>query len=219
MESSRAAELLAPFLTALSGPATRLSDTQLSSITAYLDLLMRWNARMNLTSIRNPEEIITRHFGESLFAARHIFPGGGAVSDTLIDVGSGAGFPGIPIKLWASEIRLILIESSHKKATFLGEVIRTLNLLNVEVFAGRAETFPRTGSVVTMRAVENFEYAVSKATNLVCPAGKVALLIGEAQTSLLPKEISWEEPIPIPQSTSTILFIGIKHGTGTKIIN
>src|SRR5947209_1896170 len=111
MEKARVAELLRPFLT------SDLSDRQLGSISMYIDILVRWNQRMNLTAVRQPEEMVTRHFGESLFGAQHLFPPGVGAS-IVLDVGSGAGFPGLPIKIWAPTIRLTLIESNHKKATF-----------------------------------------------------------------------------------------------------
>ncbi|MGB9145730.1 MAG: 16S rRNA (guanine(527)-N(7))-methyltransferase RsmG, partial [Acidobacteriaceae bacterium] len=82
---------------------------------AYLALLLRWNARMNLTAVRDPESILRRHFAESLFAAEHIPPG----VATLLDFGSGAGFPGIPIAIARPEIAVTLAESQNKKAAFL----------------------------------------------------------------------------------------------------
>src|SRR5271170_6559405 len=140
MDAARIAALLEPFV------ETALADSQLEQISTYIDLLIRWNTRINLTAIRNQEEILTRHFGESLFTARHLFPARttwgqppepalseveGAVpaepsSTRLIEVGSGAGFPGLPIKIWAPEINLTLIEANQKKATFLREVARVL---------------------------------------------------------------------------------------------
>ena len=147
MEPARIAELLQPFLG--SANDQRLTTNDLQNISTYIDLLLRWNARINLTAIRNEEEMVTRHFGESLFAARHLFPPQTAQcrrerprSCTLIDVGSGAGFPGLPIKIWAPHIHLTLIESNQKKATFLREVTRSLTLTNINVFAGRAEAYP-----------------------------------------------------------------------------
>src|SRR6202051_2168238 len=127
-------DLLAPFI----GPVP-LSDSQLDAIQAYLDLLLRWNAKLNLTAIRDPEELVTRHFGESLFAARHLFPVGASLGPE-IDVGSGAGFPGFPLKLWSPSLVLTLIESNQRKATFLREVLRTLKLNSVSVFSDRAES-------------------------------------------------------------------------------
>ena len=161
-----------------------LSLAELQIISTYIDLLLRWNARINLTAIREPEEIVTRHFGESLFAARHLFPARsapgqapepaisevGKSSTSAIDVGSGAGFPGLPIKIWAPQIHLTLIESNQKKATFLREVVRTLTLTNINVFPGRAENYPGPpADVVTLRAVEQFDTALPVATRLVAP--------------------------------------------------
>jgi 16S rRNA (guanine527-N7)-methyltransferase len=227
MESHRIAELLQPFLSA------PLSDHQLQNISTYIDILLRWNARINLTAVREPEEIVTRHFGESLFAAGHLFsqpelydatvdprppkPGaafgqpGATHSTTLVDVGSGAGFPGIPIKIYSPHTHLTLIESNQKKATFLREVSRALTLTDVNVFAGRAEDFSSFGDIVTLRAVERFRDALPIAARLVAPTGRLALLISRRQIDSLPDlapPFRWLEPIPIPLSESRVLLIG-----------
>ncbi len=275
MHSARIAELLRPFLSATqnSCPSEERSDeasavlspTQLQLISTYIDLLLRWNARINLTAIRDPEEIVTRHFGESLFAARHLFPEEarlgfrglgsgqgtalqgrarhteetGALAPEVItaaDLGSGAGFPGIPIKLWAPHLALTLIESNHKKSAFLGEVVRSLTLMNVNMFPGRAEQLlpqhavsdaagnapsGRTGihqqsldragfDLVTLRAVERFASILPVAASLVSPGGRLALLIGTSQLdqaqASLPT-LAWDSPLPIPQSQSRTLLI------------
>src|SRR5438067_6064559 len=113
------ADLLTPYLP--DPPATLLGH-----LSAYLDLLLKWNAKTNLTAIRDPEEIVRRHFGESLFAATKLYPDDGSAEETLIDFGSGAGFPGVPTKIYVPELHVILIESQNKKAMFLREVIRNL---------------------------------------------------------------------------------------------
>src|SRR6476661_5653793 len=136
METARIAELLKPFLQEYDGNREALSQPQLQQLSQYLDLLLRWNAKTNLTSVREPEEIVTRHFGESLFLARHVSR---EQLRTAIDLGSGAGFPGIPLKIYAPHIAVTLIESQNKKATFLNEVIRRLTLMNINVLSGRAE--------------------------------------------------------------------------------
>ena len=254
MDASRISELLQPFLAAQAGVTTTgapshaeslaqhfschserasaregsavLSPTQLQQISTYIDLLLRWNARVNLTAIRDPESIVTRHFGESLFAARHLFPprveadalvrqaeGRGPTRD-LLDLGSGAGFPGLPIKLWAPDVRVTLIESNHKKAAFLREVIRTVTLTDIDVFNRRAEDFPPSSAdTVTLRAVERFASSLPVAANLVRPAGGIALLIGHSQIAsahqVLP-QWSWDSPVPIPLSTNRVLLVGTK---------
>lgn len=142
MDSARIAALLEPFL----GPPNdhRLTTKDHDQISTYIDLLLRWNSRINLTAIRDPETIVTRHFGESFFLARHLFPGRvdqtQACSQLVLDLGSGAGFPGIPVKIWAPQIQLVLVESNHKKAAFLREAARALTLTNVDVMAERAES-------------------------------------------------------------------------------
>ncbi|MGA8272768.1 MAG: 16S rRNA (guanine(527)-N(7))-methyltransferase RsmG, partial [Candidatus Sulfotelmatobacter sp.] len=181
----------------------------------YIDILLRWNARVNLTAIRDPEEIVTRHFGESLFAARHLFPttahvGTAALGcpaeqrSALADLGSGAGFPGIPIKLWAPDIALTLIESNHKKAAFLREIARSLTLTDVDIQNTRAETLPpSTFDVVTLRAVERFADILPVAANLLKPRGRLALLLGSSQQSFARSalaRLAWNDALPIPES-------------------
>lgn len=194
------ASLLAPFLDA------PLSAAQLAQLQAYLDLLLQWNARLNLTAVRDTHNIVSRHFGESLFAARHLLP-----AAHLIDLGSGAGFPAVPIKICDPRLRLTLIEAQNKKATFLRELARTLDLRDVTVFGGRAENFPHTADLVSMRAVEKFESSLPTAARLVAPAGRLALLVGAAQVDparrLLPS-FDWLAPLPLPQSTQRVLLVG-----------
>ena len=202
------------------GSAT-LSLAQLQDISTYIDILLRWNARINLTAVRDPEAIVTRHFGESLFAARRLFPQSSSVPsvssvvrafESLADVGSGAGFPGLPIKLWAQHLSLTLIESNHKKAAFLREVTRALRLTDVNIQNQRAEDL--TGNrfdIVTLRAVERFETALPIAAALVAPAGRLALLIGAPQrgpAQAILSQFLWSEPVPFPSSAARILLTG-----------
>jgi 16S rRNA (guanine527-N7)-methyltransferase len=206
METSRIAELLQPFL-----GQEQLSGAQLTNISMYIDILVRWNARLNLTAVREPEEMVTRHFGESLFAACKLFPRSAApmADSKVVDVGSGAGFPGLPIKTWAPDTRLTLIESNGKKSTFLREVIRSLAVTGADVFSGRAEDFPAaSANVVTLRAVERFERAVPAAARLIAPGGRMALLIGDSQSSAareLAPGLTWQESIRVPMSTTRVL--------------
>lgn len=131
-------------------------------ISNYLDLLLVWNDRMNLTSVRDPREIVERHFGESFFLARHM-----QVSGSLLDLGSGAGFPGVPIQLWHPRLQVTLAESQLKKATFLREVVRSLGL-RTEVWAHRAEGLVggRKFDCVAMRAVDQPRAALTAAFQL-----------------------------------------------------
>jgi 16S rRNA (guanine527-N7)-methyltransferase len=210
LEKSQIAELLAPFI----GSAL-LSDSQLEAIQAYLDLLLRWNAKLNLTAIRNPHEVVTRHLGESLFAAGQLFPTGDS-HETAIDVGSGAGFPGLPLKFRCPSLNLTLIESNHRKATFLREVVRTLNLNSVSVLAERAESVSLNADLVTFRAVERFDRILPIAFSLVRPEGRIAILVGSEQVGLAQSTlttIDWKVPIPIPLSISRTLLVGNRRNS------
>jgi 16S rRNA (guanine527-N7)-methyltransferase len=234
METTRIAELLQPFLAApshseQSEDSAVLSQAQLKHISTYIDLLLRWNARINLTAIRQPEDIVTRHFGESLFAAHNLFPAkttweqppppvqSEQSSDLIrvIDIGSGAGFPGLPIKIWAPQIDLTLIESNHKKATFLREVTRTLTLMNVNIFPGRAQAYSNPpAQVVTLRAVESFEATLPIVASLVAPNGRLALLISQPQLARiqnLTPRFKWHPPLPVPLSSTRVLASGLRE--------
>jgi 16S rRNA (guanine527-N7)-methyltransferase len=111
------------------------NDVQVLQIQQYIKILLAWNEKVNLTAIRHPLEILNRHFCESMYAA-------GAVpveNGRLADVGSGGGFPGLPLKIMRPDLQVFLIESSIKKATFLAEVVRDLGLTEARVLVGRYE--------------------------------------------------------------------------------
>jgi len=175
----------------------------LPELSLYLDLLLKWNARTNLTAIRQPEEIVRRHFGESLFTARHL-----GDPDTLLDLGSGAGFPGLPIALLRPEIHVALAESQSKKATFLREAVRTLGVPNVEVWATRAESLPpdRRFHTVTLRAVDDMAAAIATAAPRVLH--QLVLLTGVPPA--LPADFTSLQPIPIPNTDSTVLVRAVR---------
>ncbi len=192
-------------------PFIHLDEMRLAAISKYIDLLIKWNARINLTAIRAPEEIVQRHFGESLFAASHILAERSV--KTAIDLGSGAGFPGVPFALLAPEVEVTLIESNQKKSTFLKELIYSLGLKNVKVFGGRAESYSQSADLVMLRAVEKFEQVLPLAVTLVSPGGRMALLVGASQIDLaksLVPEVQWQEPVGIPSGHSRVLLVGTK---------
>ena len=201
----RIAELLAPFLA-----GAELAPEPLAQIARYMELLLRWNQRLNLTAVRDQESIVTRHFGESLFAARLLAP---RPDEAVLDFGSGAGFPGLPLAIASPQARVTLLEAQQKKATFLREVVRALALENVVVFARRGEEFTGRAALVTLRAVERFATSLTTAAGLVEPGadGRLALLIGAAQVpeaqALVPA-LKWETPVPVPLSTARVLLVG-----------
>jgi 16S rRNA (guanine527-N7)-methyltransferase len=209
MQTDSIRKLLAPFL-----PERELDDAQLEQLAAFLDLLLRWNQKTNLTSIRTAEEIIKRHFGEGFFMASQVC----AVAEpaTAIDFGSGAGFPGIPLAIYSPKISVTLIESQNKKASFLKEAVRTLQLKNVAIFAGRGETFNGTAELVTFRAVEKFEESSAAAAKLVSANGRFALLITPKQV-IAAKSLpgfNWAEPIKVPESQESVLLVGTRMSFG-----
>jgi 16S rRNA (guanine527-N7)-methyltransferase len=136
-------------------------------------------------------------------------------STTVLDIGSGAGFPAIPLKIWAPDIHLALIESNHKKSAFLNEVARALTLTNINVITERAETVSARedvpqADVVTLRAVERFETILPQALTFLAPKGAIALLITTAQipqvTTL--RNVVWQPLVSIPKSHTRVLSIG-----------
>ncbi|MDE1175907.1 MAG: 16S rRNA (guanine(527)-N(7))-methyltransferase RsmG [Edaphobacter sp.] len=193
LSESRIAELLAPYLAVPQGILPRLS--------IYLDLLVRWNGRTNLTAIREPEEMVRRHFGESLFAAQHV-----GTPETLLDLGSGAGFPGLPIALSRPEIAVTLAESQGKKASFLREAVRTLQMDNVEVWAGRAELLSRSFHTVTLRAVDDMVVALAAADPLA--SNQMVLLATEAPE--LPAGWKVAETLALPESVNGVLLRAVR---------
>jgi 16S rRNA (guanine527-N7)-methyltransferase len=173
----------------------------------YLSLILRWNARLNLTSLRTEDAIISNHLRESIACAMAIPDG----VHTLLDFGSGAGLPGIPIALCRPEISVTLAESQGKKAAFLREVVRTLEI-SAQVYAGRAETLGAVYDCVTMRAVDRMPRAVRAATALVAVDGWLALMTTNAGFAGLQfaagQELSWPRQMPIPGSENRIVALG-----------
>jgi len=173
---------------------------------AYLTLLVHWNARTNLTAVRDPDAILERHFLESI-ACAHALPAGIA---TLLDYGSGAGFPGIPIAICRPEIAVTLAESQNKKAAFLQEAIRITGI-SARVHPARAETLTGTYDCVTLRAVDRMEEAIRSAARLVAPNGWLAPLTTQSELprirSAAGANLTWSEPIPLPGSDQRILAL------------
>ncbi len=152
----------------------------------YLQLLMLWNTRTNLSAIRDPEAIVLRHFGESLQCARALPP----ETVTLLDYGSGAGFPGAICALAKPSLHVTLAESQNKKAAFLFELCRHVPL-SAKVHVGRVESLPtsRLFDVVTLRAVDRMELACMSACKRVRPDGWLVIMTTTEDAAMLAQRI------------------------------
>ena len=132
------------------------NDKQIEQFYNYMNLLLEWNEKINLTSIVEPKEVVLKHFIDSLTINKYI-----EENATLVDVGTGAGFPGIPIKIYRPDVKVTLVDSLNKRINFLNEVINKLELINIETVHSRVEEFGKNKkyrekfNIVTARAVAN----------------------------------------------------------------
>ncbi len=196
LSSETIGTLVAPFYPS---PGADLLD----ALAAYLDLLMRWNVHTNLTAIRDPATVVARHFGESLFASQHV-----PSSGSLLDFGSGAGFPGVPIALARRGLSVTLAESQNKKASFLREAVRVLGL-STQVWPSRVEAM-RPGlrfDYVTMRAVDRMPSAMVAAGERASSALLVLTTAGAEQDGLEVDGLTLRRSLPIPFSERRILSV------------
>ena len=201
LERRQISELLAPFC-----EGQELAADRIDYLYVYLNLLLKWNRVVNLTAIRQPEEIVRRHFGESMFAARQLLAPDAA--ETVMDLGSGAGFPGMVLKIFAPAIELTLVEANGKKGTFLRELARSLQFTDVRVVQERAERLSEKASLVTFRAVEKFEIILLTAVSLISPGGRLGALIGAGQLAAATSSLQGQwSSVAIPESDARLLAI------------
>lgn len=155
-----------------------LSAEQTALLMRYMEILKLWNTRINLTSLTNDSEIAVSHFLDSLSAAPFIGPAPG-----LLDIGSGAGFPGIPLKIASPSLTVTLMDSVHKKIAFMNEVIRELGLTGISAVWGRAEDpgngVPRGAfHCVISRAVGSVPGILRLSAPYLAPGGRIILMRG-----------------------------------------
>jgi 16S rRNA (guanine527-N7)-methyltransferase len=186
-----------------------VGNQQVSQIQQYMTILLKWNEAVNLTAIRDPLEILYRHFCESMFAVSV------ASLDTgrLADVGSGGGFPGLPLKIIRPDLDVFLVESNVKKATFLAEAVRDLELKGARVIVSRYEDLGEELTpldFVCSRAVGEFPAFLKWAASARVDAKQALLWIGGRDLDEVRGHPGWEwrEPIQIPQSLRRFLLVG-----------
>ena len=187
------------------------SDVQVLQIQQYIKILLAWNEKINLTAIRDPLEILNRHICESMYAAMAIPVENGR----LADVGSGGGFPGLPLKIIRPDLQVFLIESNIKKATFLAEVVRDLGLTDARVLVGRYEELGEEIApldFVCSIALGEFSTFLDWARSEQIAAKQVILWIGARDLPEIQKIPTWEwrEPIPVPNSLRRSLLVGTR---------
>ena len=184
------------------GGRVALSDDQVAALERHYDILVRWNRVLNLTSIRNAEEAVVRHYCECLFFAS-LLPETGRV----LDFGSGAGFPGIPIAVFHPECMVSLLESHKRKAVFLREATREFG--NVEVLAQRAEDLSGVWDLLVSRAVS----PASVLEQVPRLAPRVGMLVGEdflREGGEFPG-VQWETPVKLLWGEGRWAVFGMFH--------
>jgi 16S rRNA (guanine527-N7)-methyltransferase len=199
-------------LSALSEFQLTATIKQVQQIQQYIKILLHWNDKINLTAIRDPREILYRHFCESMYAAAAVPVENGR----LADAGSGGGFPGLPLKILRPDLQLFLIESSIKKATFLAEISRDLELTDVRVLVNRFEDVGEDVAPLDYacsRALGEFKPFLDWAGSELISAKTTILWIGGRDLEAIRKieGWSWREPIPVPQSIRRLLLVGTRN--------
>jgi 16S rRNA (guanine527-N7)-methyltransferase len=186
-----------------------VNDSQVLQIQQYTNTLLAWNEKINLTAIRDPLEVLNRHFCECMYAATAV----PIKEGRLADVGSGGGFPGLPLKIIRPDLQVVLIESNVKKATFLAEVIRDLGLADARVLVSRYEEVGEEVApldFVCSRALGGFASFLEWANSENVAAKQVILWIGARDVPEIQKIRTWKwhKPIPVPNSLRRLLLVG-----------
>ena len=184
---------------------------QIAQIQEYIRLLLVWNEKVNLTAIRDPLEILYRHFCESMFATKVVDLG----QCRLADIGTGAGFPGLALKILLPAAQVVLVESNIKKATFLAEVVRALGITGANVLVSRYEELGEEIAPIDFllaRALGEFEAFLKWAASERVDAKKVVLWLGASDVEQVRKSPrwAWEPTATVPQSLRRVLLIGTK---------
>jgi 16S rRNA (guanine527-N7)-methyltransferase len=189
-----------------------VTPARIAAIQRYMAMLLAWNEKVNLTAIRDPLEVLYRHFCESMYAAAAVPLQAGR----LADVGSGGGFPGLALKIAQPELQVFLIESNVKKATFLAEVVRELGLADTRVLVSRYEELGDEIApldFVCSRALGEFDKFLNWARSERVAVGRAILWVGGRDVDEIKKIAGWTwgEPISIPHSLQRFLLVGTRQ--------
>ena len=189
----------------------KLSDCQVEQLLTYNGLLFRWNKKINLTAIEDPEESVVGHFAESFFLSTFV-----KLSGRLLYVGTGAGFPGMALKLLCPNLEVCLLEPIAKKRAFLKEVARTCEFASVEVAGKTLDEFipearRKPNDYLTIRAVGNLKHLLPQAVQSLKIDGCLCLWAGSSQVSEihgLDIQVHWKQPVRIPMSRERQILVG-----------
>jgi 16S rRNA (guanine527-N7)-methyltransferase len=195
-------ELLHPY-------GVEVSTELAAKIRVYIELLLKWNRKIALTTVTDPEEVVKFHFGESFFAIST----GACGKSRLADVGSGAGFPGLALAIAEPSLQVTLIESNLKKCAFLSEVIRQVSISNASVRAMRMEDVSAELTDldwICARALGRLDELLAWSMERLGPAGSVLLWLGEVDTRKIGSNSDWiwDNPAPIPGSDRRFILRG-----------
>ena len=160
-----------------------LTEEKLEKLNKFYNLLIEWNKKINLTRIEEEEEVYLKHFYDSLTIAKAV-----DLSEikTLCDIGTGAGFPGIVLKIFYPNLKITLIDSLKKRVNYLNEIIKDLGIDNIEAIHVRGEDYKGQYDVVTSRAVANIEKLLGYTMHLVSPTGIFIAMKGDIEKELTP---------------------------------
>lgn len=187
-----------------------VSRAQAKAIRTYIELLLRWNRKLSLTTVTDVTEILRFHIGESIFATTL----GLTNKSRLADVGSGAGLPGIPLAIFLNEMDVILIEANVKKASFLAEVGRALGLRNIRVvrhrFEDEVDSVNSRVDFVAARALGQYEELLKWSSKRLVASGRVFLWLGSEDAQRISQDYEWLWKLPqkIPGTANRVILIG-----------
>lgn len=169
------------FIKAVKQLKVDLTEEKLEKLNKFYNLLIEWNKKINLTRIEKEDEVYLKHFYDSLTIAKLV-----DLSEikTLCDIGTGAGFPGIVLKIFYPNLKITLIDSLQKRVNYLNEIIKDLGLDNIEAIHVRGEDYKGQYDVVTSRAVANIEKLLGYTMHLVSPTGIFVAMKGDIEKEL-----------------------------------